>query len=135
MSRISLVSIIDDDQIFQFTAKRILDSTGLTEKILQFADGEKAFEYFNENRNNPELLPDLVFLDLNMPYMDGWGFLKKFTSTQFKKDLIPIYICTSSDSIFDRERFETFTNLKGYLIKPVSKAKFLEVVQTELGLI
>lgn len=135
MSRISLVSIIDDDQIFQFTAKRILDSTGLTEKILQFADGEKAFEYFNENRNNPELLPDLVFLDLNMPYMDGWGFLKKFTSTQFKKDLITIYICTSSDSIFDRERFETFTNLKGYLIKPVSKAKFLEVVQTELGLI
>ena len=97
-------------------------------------DGEKAFEYFNKNRNNPELLPDLVFLDLNMPYMDGWGFLKKFTSTQFKNCLITIYICTSSDSVYDKQRFETFTNLKGYLIKPLSKAQFLEVVQTELGL-
>ncbi|MEJ7694207.1 response regulator [Daejeonella sp.] len=134
MSKISLVSIIDDDAIFQFLANRLLRSTNLIDKIIQFPDGEKAINYFIENKDIAENIPDLVFLDLNMPYIDGWQFLEKFIAISFPKELITIYICTSSNSLFDQKRFTEYPKLKGYLIKPIDKEKFLEVVQNELGL-
>lgn len=135
MNKIPIVSIIDDDVIFQFTAKKLLQSTNLVDQILQFPDGEKAIEYFKVNKSISENIPDLVFLDLNMPYLDGWQFLDEFTSITFPKELITIYICTSSDSPFDRERFTQYPKLKGYLIKPIDKDKFEVVVKNELGLI
>lgn len=86
MSKISLVSIIDDDAIFQFLANRLLRSTNLIDKIIQFPDGEKAINYFIENKDIAENIPDLVFLDLNMPYIDGWQFLEKFIAISFLKN-------------------------------------------------
>ncbi|MEJ7822323.1 MAG: response regulator [Chitinophagaceae bacterium] len=135
MSKISLVSIIDDDAIFQFTAKKLLKSTDLVDQILQFSDGEKAIDYFKVNKSIPENIPDLVFLDINMPYLDGWQFLDELKTISFAKELITIYICTSSNSLFDQQRFTEYPNLKGYLIKPIDKNKITEVVKKELGLI
>ena len=135
MSKIALVSIIDDDTVFQFIAKRVIEATNLVEQILQFPDGEKAINYFRLNKATPENIPDLIFLDLNMPYLDGWQFLDEFTTITFPKDLITIYICTSSTSPFDMERFNEYSKLKGYLTKPIGKDKFSGVLKKELGLI
>ncbi len=134
MSKIPLVSIIDDDAIFQFSAKRILQSSNLVDQIIQFPDGEKAINYFRANKSISENIPDLVFLDLNMPYLDGWQFLDELTTISFLKELIPIYICTSSNSAFDQEKFTEYPKVKGYLIKPIDKDKFTVIVKKELGL-
>ncbi|HXI00403.1 MAG TPA: response regulator [Sphingobacteriaceae bacterium] len=135
MSQISLVCIVDDDVVFQLYAKKLIESTQLVEHILQFPDGERAFEYFDENKDVSEKIPDLVFLDLNMPYMDGWQFLEEITSITFKKELITIYISTSSSSKLDQDKYASYPKLKGYLIKPLTKVQFLEVLEKELGLI
>jgi CheY-like chemotaxis protein len=70
-----------------------------------------------------------------MPYLDGWQFLDEFTTLSFPKELITIYICSSSNSLFDQERFTEYPKLKGYLVKPIDKNKFSEIVKEELGLI
>lgn len=132
MKKIAIVSIIDDDAFFQFATKRMLEASQKVENILQFHDGEQAIEYFIANKENEEKTPDLVFLDLNMPYMDGWQFLDEFTVNEFKKELITIYICTSSTNKFDKERFQTYPKLKGYLIKPISKTEFVKTLDGEL---
>lgn len=131
---IAVVSIIDDDAFFQFSTKKVLEASQSVENILQFHDGEQAIEYFIANKDDEEKIPDLVFLDLNMPYMDGWQFLDEFTAHVFKKDLITIYICTSSASKIDREKFRSYPQLKGYLIKPIIKTELVKALAEELGL-
>jgi len=132
MKNIALVSIIDDDQFFQYNTKLIFEDSGCIDHILQFADGEEAINYFLANKNQADRTPDLVFLDLNMPYLDGWQFLDEFTINTFEKKLITIYICSSSNSRLDRERFAHYTNLEGYLLKPISKSEVLTVLNEEL---
>lgn len=133
MTKIPLVSIIDDDKVFQFFTKRSLESSLLVDTIIQFPDGEKALEYFLENKEVVEKTPDLVFLDINMPYLDGWQFLDKFTANMFSKKIITIYICSSSTSIADMARVHDYPKLKGYLIKPILKSQLTEVLLTELS--
>ena len=132
MKKIAIVSIIDDDAFFQYSTKKMLELSNKVEHILQFNDGEEAIHYFIENKDEPDKIPDLVFLDLNMPYMDGWQFLDKFIVNEFKKDLITIYICTSSISKLDFEKSANYPLLKGYLIKPITKAEFFEKLEREL---
>lgn len=132
MKKIATVCVIDDDVFFQYMAKKSLEATKQVINILQFHDGEEAIEYFIANKDNDENTADLVFLDLNMPYMDGWQFLDEFTKTDFKKELITIYICTSSNSKFDHEKFLQYPKLKGYLIKPIPKKEFIDTLEQVL---
>ena len=131
--KISLVSVIDDDHFFQFSTKRILESSEKVEEVLQFYDGELAMKYFRLNRNESSKIPKLIFLDLNMPFMDGWQFLDEFTANKFSLDVITIYICTSSSSTSDRDRYNQYPKLSGYMIKPISKNQFMETLQLELA--
>ena len=132
MKNIPLVSIIDDDKFFQFNTRLILESTGQIDNILQFSDGEEAIQYLLEHKDNRDKIPDLIFLDLNMPYLDGWQFLDEFMANSFNKNKITIYICTSSNRKLDQERFATYQKLKGFLIKPISKLDVINVINEEL---
>ena len=132
MKKISIVSIIDDDALFQFSIRKILTATDAIDKVLQFANGSDAIDYFLENKNQASNLPDLVFLDLNMPLMNGWQFMDKFLEQTFAKKNIMIYICTSSVNNKDQEKFRSYSELKGYIIKPLHKAEIYEVMDREV---
>lgn len=132
MKTIALVSVIDDDKIFQYVMKKVIEASNRVDKIIQFEDGDQAIKYFLANKDNEESIPDLVFLDINMPFVDGWEFLDQFTQTTFKKELITIYISSSSQSSYDMDKYLTYPKLKGYLIKPVSKLEFERVLEEHL---
>lgn len=126
----NIIGIIDDDAIYQFTTKKIIEATSSVEKILVFSDGEEAFSFFTENINNIEALPDVIFLDLNMPYMDGWDFLKEYAiiKPQLSKTIV-IYIVSSSVSEIDIERAKGISNVSGYLVKPITTDKFALLIK------
>jgi two-component system, chemotaxis family, chemotaxis protein CheY len=130
MKKVALVCVIDDDNIHQFATKRILEGTTQVENIIQFPDGEQALEYFIENKDNGNRLPELVFLDINMPFVDGWQFLDKFITIKFNKELITIYIASSSNSSYDMNKFHSYPELKGFLIKPIKKAEIQSILNS-----
>jgi len=123
------ILLIDDDPIFVYLMRRIINSTSYTCEINEFTDGELAINYLNGIHDKNDLLPDLIFLDLSMPVMDGWEFLKEYSQLRpaIKKD-ITLFIVSSSISPKEVERAKTFRAVSDFLIKPLGKAKVIEII-------
>src|SRR3989338_9832965 len=89
-----LTFIIDDDPVFVLLFKKILLKLGQFETIQNFENGQLGLDALIEKFNNNEPFPDIIFLDINMPIMDGWEFLKALEKYPFKDDLT-IYMVSS----------------------------------------
>lgn len=123
------VCLVDDDDIYQFLMKKELKSTNLVGSIQNFADGSAAIEYIYENRNEPDNLPDLIFLDINMPVMNGWQFLDEYNDlSKTLSKQIGILIISSSFDEKDLKKVEHYASVSNYMVKPVERSKLLVVL-------
>ncbi len=120
---IDVACIIDDDTIYINLVKRIIESKHLCKNLLIFENGKNALSFFEAILNNPkkENIPEIIFLDLNMPIMDGWEFLANFIriKNNFGKT-ITLYIVSSSINPLDIKKAKSISDVKDYLIKPVT---------------
>ena len=125
-----MVCLIDDDEVYQFIFQRQVEISNLARQVLIFPNGQKGFDYLKKALKDPDTLPEYIFLDINMPIMDGWQFLEEFSAikNQFSKQ-INIYLVTSSIDERDIEKANKFSDVKEYLIKPISEEKILEVFE------
>jgi CheY-like chemotaxis protein len=124
------VCVIDDDMIYQFLAREVIEYTNMANKIMFFSNGEKALQFIVNTIDNNDLdaLPDIIFLDINMPVMDGWEFLDAYAQIKPKiGKKIVIYMVSSSTDIRDLDRAKAITEVSDYIIKPVS-SKQLESI-------
>ncbi|NLP59104.1 response regulator [Lutibacter sp. B1] len=78
MKKPYVICIVDDDEIYQFTITKIIELNNLAEKTIVFSDGEEALDFITENFDNGKKLPDIIFLDINMPIMDGFQFIEEY---------------------------------------------------------
>lgn len=125
-----IIALIDDDKIFQLTASKTIKSTEITDRILQFLDGEEALKFLKQNIADPTSLPDYIFLDINMPFIDGWMFLDDFKIIKSKLTKpISIYMVSSSIDPRDMTRARSNENVKDYVVKPVTREKFIELLK------
>lgn len=122
------VFIIDDDDIYQFLTKRELEVSERVEKIKVFSDGKKAISYLSEHCHETNLLPDIIFLDLNMPIMSGWTFIERFRELNIEdKSSIKIYMVSSSFDKRDIEKSKEYEEISDYLIKPVTRSQISNI--------
>jgi two-component system chemotaxis response regulator CheY len=130
----TFIAVIDDDISHQFVSKKFLKATGHPHRLLQFYDGLEAIDYFEINCERENELPDIIFLDINMPYMDGWQFLDRLSTLTVAKKAITIYIVTSSMSPIDIEKAASYKSLAGYEVKPITKERLSEIIESTLNL-
>lgn len=126
-----IIALIDDDDIFQLTASRTLKSLQVADKILQFENGEDALSFLKRHSADSAELPDYIFLDINMPFVDGWMFLEDYALLKeglSKKNII-IYMVSSSIDPRDLSRARQNSEIKEYVVKPVTREKFIELLQ------
>ncbi len=124
-----VIAVIDDDTVYQFTASRTLKATKLADKVLQFPNGQEALTFLHNNSAEASKLPDIIFLDINMPITDGWTFLDEFQKLKegFAKK-IRIYMVSSSIDPRDLNRAQNNPEVAEYVEKPVSVTKFSELL-------
>jgi CheY-like chemotaxis protein len=118
--KLPLIAIIDDDTIYQFMLTRILNNNKLAEKIITFTDGEKAIQHLMDNKIAHENIPDVIFLDVNMPIMDGWMFIEAYANmkTEIHKKIV-IFMLSSSVDPVDIERAGKISEISNYIVKPI----------------
>lgn len=129
------VCLIDDDRIFQFlTGKMLKEYQEKIEKVFHFYDGAPALEYLRENQHNADLFPEIIFLDISMPNLNGWDFLDEFKTLNPPKQTL-IYMISSSVSPEDITRAEESSQIDKYLVKPLSRKKLKESLKEALELL
>ncbi|MGN6648250.1 MAG: response regulator, partial [Cytophaga sp.] len=75
-----LVMLVDDNETDNFIHRRVLEMGNFSENIIVKNSGKSALEYLEANQSNPDLIPEVIFLDINMPIVDGFVFLFEFES-------------------------------------------------------
>ncbi|MSQ78715.1 MAG: response regulator [Flavobacteriaceae bacterium] len=123
------IFLIEDDSISVFLVKKTIEASNFLTDIKVFNDGLEAIEYFEEIVGHADLFPDIIFLDLSMPVMDGWAFLEEYMQMQPRlgKD-IALYVTTSSISPHDIERAKSIRVVSDFLIKPLVTYKVVELL-------
>lgn len=129
MSKLKIACIIDDDPIFIFGLKKVMNSVDFAEEVLVYKNGEDALENLIAIKNDKETLPEVILLDLNMPIMDGWQFLDEFTQVKVDKK-ITVYIVSSSIDPLDYEKTKKYNHIENYIIKPVQTDDLKTILKT-----
>ncbi len=118
-----IIYIVDDDKIFLLITTRLLQKMYPESKIETFEGGEAALNAIGGES------PDLLFLDLNMPGMDGWQFLEKVEEMK-PAYTFPIYVSTSSINPMDKEKSNAHDRVKGFIEKPWEKKNIENIVES-----
>ena len=118
------ILLVEDDDVDAMTVQRSFKDLKIANKLVRRIDGEDALEYLR-NPDNDE--PCIILLDLNMPRMNGFEFLKVIkVDEKFKK--IPVVVLTTSDT--EEGIADSYNaSASGYIVKPVDYEQFIEAMK------
>ncbi|UJH68096.1 two-component system response regulator [Allomuricauda sp. SCSIO 65647] len=136
MKKIDSIYIVDDDPITVFGISKMLGIVVECNDITTFNNGKEALDDFIKRWDSNKKLPDVIFLDINMPIMDGWGFLDEFLKLEVSKK-IRINIITSSIDPVDYEKWlrykQTTHHFIDYKNKPVFKIEEQDIDHIDMA--
>ncbi|WP_291726306.1 response regulator [Bernardetia sp.] len=119
MSKFNHVCVIDDDPIYTYLTDKVMKMVDFSNHIEFFKDGEDALNSLKPRLRSGRNVPEIIFLDLNMPIIDGWQFLDEIVKVNYKKKVI-IYVVTSSIDPADTKRAESYSIVDKYVVKPIT---------------
>jgi len=125
---IDLVMLVDDNDTDNFISKRIIEITKFASRVEIKNSGKSALQYLQDNQGNIENLPDLIFLDINMPIVDGFVFLFEFEMFPDElKNKCKVVILSSSDNKRDIEKIVDNEYVIKFITKPLTDNALNEV--------
>ena len=127
------IMLVDDDKIFNFLSEKTITSLGLANEIHFALNGKQALELLEEYKKGNVERPDIIFLDLNMPVMNGYEFIEAFALMDLPdKNAITIVILTSSADPNDLARAREL-GIKYYFNKPLTREEIKKMIGQEFS--
>ena len=133
MKKFNSILLIDDDAATNDYHKIIIKLADVTHNIHAVESGQEGLDYLSSkgdyhSQENVHPKPDLIFLDINMPAMNGFEFIEEYTKIpENQKGLHLIVMLTSSLNPDDKENAEKLSDIKEYLSKPLTKESVLKI--------
>lgn len=131
--RWDLVYLIDDHPPTNFFHRIVLEDSGLVRRVVDYTAADRALEALEGLLARREAPPELIFLDINMPRMNGWEFLERYAALRFPASAPQVVMLTTSENPDDRQRAEAHDLLTGYRIKPLSEGMLRELAPPRTG--
>lgn len=128
--KINRVLLVDDDDDANYFQERVIRKNNFAENIDKVCNGLEALEYLNECIVGKHTFPEIIFLDLNMPKMDGWSFLERYNQlSEEVRNKIVLIILTSSVNPDDAEKAKQTPEVKGYKNKFLNGSQLDEILK------
>jgi len=134
LTPLKLIMLVDDDDTTNYLNQRLLEGLNAAEKILVMKDGEEALNYLMKScdgENNEQYpCPQLIFMDIKMPVMDGFEFLEAYKKSDLsKKQDVIIMMLTSSASFYDLEKLKQYPEVKKHYSKSLTEIDVKDLMQ------
>src|SRR5581483_3798499 len=126
--KLNCILLIDDDEPTNFLNRLTIEQSGCVRHIQIAQSGQEALDYLRNCSPGGSIgsspRPDLIFLDINMPAMDGWEFLERYRSlpSECKADIVLIMLTTSLNPD-DELRTREMPEVAGFENKPLSQGR------------
>jgi len=127
-NKIDLVMLVDDNDTDNFISRRIIEITNFAKNVEIKNSGKSALEYLDINKESPDKLPEYIFLDINMPIVDGFVFLYEFEKfNSFLRNKCKVIILSSSDNKRDIDKIVNNDNVIKFITKPLTENALEEI--------
>ena len=125
-TQFSTVMLIDDNEIDNFINQKMIEGCNFADKVYVHTSGRSALEFLQNIERNidfpRELIPQVIFLDISMPIMDGFQFVDEFQKLSKQlTDGVRIMLLTSSINPLDQQKSTTIPSIANYMNKPLTK--------------
>lgn len=125
MAKFTDVLLVEDDPITIMVCDRVIKMASFAENVKACENGKIGIDYLSSL--DGASIPKIIFLDINMPVMNGWDFLEEFEKIKDRFASLPrIYLLSSTVDPEDYKRAKNFSLVKDFISKPLSK----EVLET-----
>lgn len=133
MSKLKTILLIDDDPVTNFLNERLIKKLNLAQEILVAQNGEEGMFFLNSRIHQQINLPELIFLDLKMPVMDGFEFIEHFFGIQEDiRKKTKIIVLTTSQHAADKERL-IVSGFKDIMNKPLSEKALISIFEEKFS--
>ena len=132
--KLNCILLIDDDEIANYINSSVVKHVDCCETVVTVQSGKAALDYLTteEDGNYPQ--PDLIFLDINMPGMNGWEFLEHYQKLKkSQQGKIIVVMLTSSVNPDDVEKARSMREVSEFKTKPMTEEMLKEVINENFG--
>ncbi|MBS1687188.1 MAG: response regulator [Bacteroidetes bacterium] len=123
-----IICIVDDDLSIHTLIKEYVREINPIYKFISFTDGIEIYDYLQQYKADADKLPSIIFLDLNMPVMDGFSFLEKYDGIRSSIACRPqIYVVSTVTHRSTIRMVEANRNVTGFIAKPFEKEAIIPI--------
>ncbi len=122
--------MIDDDEPTNFLNEMVLEEAKCAKNIVIKQSGFEGLEYLKSSNEGKYPQPDLIFLDINMPVMNGWEFLEEYEKLEAgQKAKFILVMLTTSLNPDDAVKAKKIDSIDGFKSKPLTQKMIMEIMK------
>lgn len=133
-AKLRCILLIDDNEADNFLHQTVIEDSGLAERVVAVTSGREALDFLTTREEDGFPRPDIIFLDINMPEMNGWQFFEEYEKLDVSQRAnVVVVMLTTSLNPADRERADQLGLFDSFLNKPLTEEALEAIVNRHFG--